>query len=329
MSKLRICLGAGHGLYTSGKRFMKSLDPTETREWTVNDRIVSKVIAKLKDYKGVETLRVDDPSGKSDISLGARVRAVNNFKPDIFISFHHDAGISGGTGGGLSVHIAGNASNKSKTYATKLYKELIDHTGLKGNRANGVQTNNFYVIKNVSCPSMLVEHGFMDSRTDVPIILSEKFAEDAAKGHLSFLVKEFSLIKVGGSDLVTDPVEAGSSVLPMELLRMGSRGPLVKRLQQDLLLLNFEVGEADGIFGIKTEVGVMQLQSKAKLDIDGIVGQDTFVAIKIMLEELRKEPDKYYRVSVGLFGMEENAQKIQEQLKKDGYDTFIKIEDRK
>ena len=44
----KIAIDAGHGLYTAGKRCLKSIDPNETREWVLNSRIAGKVIEKLK-----------------------------------------------------------------------------------------------------------------------------------------------------------------------------------------------------------------------------------------------------------------------------------------
>ena len=35
----KIAIDAGHGLYTEGKRCLKSLDPNETREWQLNERV--------------------------------------------------------------------------------------------------------------------------------------------------------------------------------------------------------------------------------------------------------------------------------------------------
>ncbi len=42
MSKV-IALDAGHGYNTIGKRCMKKLDPDQTREWYLNDRIMDLV----------------------------------------------------------------------------------------------------------------------------------------------------------------------------------------------------------------------------------------------------------------------------------------------
>ena len=97
----KIALTAGHYKDTPGKRCLKSLDPKETREWEMNNRIADKVEALLaKRYTGYELLRTDDTTGTRDISLAARTTAANNFKADFYLSIHHNAGIKGGKGGG-------------------------------------------------------------------------------------------------------------------------------------------------------------------------------------------------------------------------------------
>ena len=52
MANFKIALTAGHYKYTAGKRCMKSLDPNETREWVLNDRIADKVEKLLTEYTG-------------------------------------------------------------------------------------------------------------------------------------------------------------------------------------------------------------------------------------------------------------------------------------
>ena len=79
----RIALVAGHYKGTAGKRCLKSLDPNETREWVLNNRIADKVENRLSEnYTGYELLRVDDTTGEKDISLTARTNAANNFNAD-------------------------------------------------------------------------------------------------------------------------------------------------------------------------------------------------------------------------------------------------------
>lgn len=186
----KIAIDAGHGLYTPGKRCLKSLDSSETREWRLNDRIADKLVKMLENR--CEVMRVDDTSGGTDVSLANRVKKANNWGADFYISIHHDAGIAGGSGGGTTVYYYSNDKAR-ETLARRLYDCVVGLTGLKGNRSNPVIKNGFYVIKNTKMAALLIENGFMDSKTDVPVILSESHAEKTAQGILNFLVSEFNL----------------------------------------------------------------------------------------------------------------------------------------
>ena len=62
----------------------------------------------------------------------------------------------------------------------------------------------------------------------------------------------------------------------MKTLKKGSKGNEVKQWQQFLLSLEFEPGEADGIFGTKTHNATKKFQQKYELDADGIVGPNTY-----------------------------------------------------
>lgn len=185
----KIALDAGHGLYTSGKRCMKSLDANETREWYLNDRICDRTEKKLKAYDGYEVLRVDDTTGAVDVSLSARVRKANEWGADIYLSVHHNAGVDGGSGGGIIAVTYTNATQKAQEYQKIIYDELIKSTGLVGNRSAPCTKQNLHVCRETDMPAVLVECGFMDSSTDVPIILTDKFADESAEALTSALVK--------------------------------------------------------------------------------------------------------------------------------------------
>ena len=184
----KIALDAGHGLFTPGKRVLKSLDANETREWFLNDRICDRVERLLESYEGYELIRVDDTTGSADISLSERVRKANEAGADFYLSVHHNAGVNGGLGGGIISIAHTNASAKSAEYQKILYEELISTTGLSGNRSVPLARQNLYVLRETNMPAVLVECGFMDSTTDVPRILSEEFAESAASGIVNALV---------------------------------------------------------------------------------------------------------------------------------------------
>lgn len=191
----KIALDAGHGKYTTGKRCLKSIDKNETREWVLNDRICDKVESLLKEYEGYSLIRVDDTTGEADVSLADRVNKANTFDADIYLSVHHNAGINGGSGGGIISIVYTYASENSVKYQKIIYDELIKETGLKGNRTSPLPKQNLYVCRETKMPSVLVECGFMDSTTDVPVILTEKFADKCADALVNALVKIGNLTK--------------------------------------------------------------------------------------------------------------------------------------
>lgn len=191
----KIALTAGHFKGTPGKRCLKALDPNETREWVLNDRIADKVEKKLKAYEGYELIRTDDTTGEKDIDLTARTNAANNFKADFYLSIHHNAGISGGSGGGIVAYVYTNVDEETKAWQKALYDALIAKTGLKGNRSQPLKGSNLHECRETTMPAVLLELGFMDSKTDVPIILTEAYADKCAEAIVEVLVKKGGLTK--------------------------------------------------------------------------------------------------------------------------------------
>ncbi|MFV9511797.1 N-acetylmuramoyl-L-alanine amidase [Tepidibacillus sp. LV47] len=65
----------------------------------------------------------------------------------------------------------------------------------------------------------------------------------------------------------------------VQILKRGSRGEDVKKLQNKLNSLGFNCGTVDGVFGLKTELAVRALQKASGILIDGIVGPNTMKAL--------------------------------------------------
>lgn len=221
MSKI-IAIDAGHGMKTAGKRCLKSIDPNQTREWYLNDRIADMLQEQLASYD-CTVLRVDDTTGAKDISLSARVKAANNANADIYISIHHNAGLSGRSGGGTVVYYCSNAAERPGQ-AKRLYDAVVGKTGLVGNRSSKVIKYGFYVIKNTKMPAFLIENGFMDSPDDVPIILTAEHAEKTAQGILDFLVAHLSLSKKGNQTQVSSAPATSSAASTTAASSSGSAG---------------------------------------------------------------------------------------------------------
>ena len=192
----KLALGAGHGRNTAGKRCLKSIDPNETREWWLNDRISDKVERLLGGYEGVEIMRLDDSDdGASDIALASRVKAANDWKADFYLSIHHNAGVNGGAGGGIVAFCHPKAGKEAFAWRDELYEALIEHTGLRGNRSTPKATADHYVTRCSAMASCLLELGFMDSTTDVPILLTEEYADQCARAIVEVIVRRANLVK--------------------------------------------------------------------------------------------------------------------------------------
>ena len=197
----KLALTAGHYINTPGKRCLKSLDPNETREWWLNDRIADKIMSLLSAYDGIEILRTDDTTGKTDISLSDRTTKANNFKADFYLSIHHNAGVNGGSGGGIQAYVYTSVDSVTLAWQKELYDELIKLTGLKGNRATTLPKANLHEVRETKMSAVLLELGFMDSTTDVPIILTDDYATKCAKAIVEVIVNRAGLVKKqsGGS----------------------------------------------------------------------------------------------------------------------------------
>ena len=225
-----IALDAGHYNDTPGKRCMKAIDPNETRERFLNARMAEHVEELLKAYD-CEVMRCDDRTGKTDPSLSERAARANRAGAAAFISIHHNAGINGGKGGGICVFAAENASKTSLTLQRAVYDETVKRTGLKGNRATPLPIANFTVIYRANMPAILGEFGFMDSTTDVPIILTDDFSKKCAQGIATALVKTFGIKKKSEQEedkmvryKTINEVPAGYRAATQELINLGFKG---------------------------------------------------------------------------------------------------------
>ena len=289
MFKIAFC--AGHYINTPGKRCLKSLDPNETREWVLNDRVADHFARAALEYEDVEILRTDDSTGKNDIGIPSRTKKANDWGADIYIDMHHNAGINGGSGGGVVAFCYPNSTN-GKKYRDAIYEAVIAAGGLKGNRSQPLQEKKFDSLSLTNMPAVLMEYGFMDSRTDVPVILDEAYSKLVAYATMEGVAKvaglkkkvveakpaeEYSLVQFI-KDVQTacgakvDGI-AGPETLSKTVTLSQSKNcthKAVKAVQKRLYALGYtEVGEADGIAGIMFTAAVLHFQEDNRCWVDG------------------------------------------------------------
>ena len=191
----KIALNAGHYFYEPGRRVLKQFDEKESREWVLNSRVAEKVEEILKGYTGYTLLRTDDRTGEKLITLVDRIKKVNDFGADIYVSIHHNGGIYGGSGGGIMAYTYLYVNEYTKNKQKLLYNKLIEKTGLVGNRATPLATADFYECRETKMPAVLLELGFMDSSTDAPIIITEDYSKKCAQAIAEAIIELGNLVK--------------------------------------------------------------------------------------------------------------------------------------
>ncbi len=275
MFKIAYC--AGHYINTPGKRCLKSLDPNETREWVLNDRVADRFARAALEYEGVEIMRTDDSTGKSNISIESRTAKANQWGADIYVDMHHNAGINGGSGGGVVAFCYPNSEN-GKKYRDSIYEAVIAAGGLKGNRSQPLQEKKFDSLRLADAPAVLMEYGFMDSRTDVPVILDEAYSKLVAYATMEGIAKVAGLKKKAVVEDKPTTTKQGVCTVDVKVLKKGAKGAEVKAMQILLIGYGFSCGSSgtDGSFGGATDKALRAFQKAKGLEVDGSCGPKTW-----------------------------------------------------
>lgn len=283
MFKVAYC--AGHDLSTPGKRVPKKLDPAQTREWVLNDRVARYFNERMLQYDGVQTMRTDDSTGKKEIEIKDRTAAANAWGADLYIDMHHNAGAKLTNAGGVVVY-SYPGSKKGREYRDAIYAAVIEAGGLKGNRSNPKKEKAYKSLKLAKAPAVLIEYGFMDSRADYPVISTEEYARkvgyataDAvakikglAERDSVYTLEQFVLDvqKAVGATVDGIPGPETLSKTPTISEDKNRKHKVVIAVQKRLWRLGYqEVGEADGIAGPKFTKAVIALQKDYHCVKDG------------------------------------------------------------
>ena len=218
--------------------------------------------------QGFKTLDVK-PSNY-DVSLSTRAQIVNNKKPNLLVTFAYN-GYGDGTyfnnvnGFELIYSKLSPEREKSRILANNIIGFLDNGTK---QRNRGIITGNYYMLYSVSCPSVIVEAGFMTNLLEAKRMMDPDFqkevGEESCKGVCKYLGVTY---KTGKSR--NYPV-----------IKKGSNGDIVNYLQYKLFSRLYNPGTIDGIFGNKTFEAVKQFQKDNGLGADGIVGPKTWSKLK-------------------------------------------------
>ena len=270
---LKIAYAAGHCLTTAGKRLPKALDKNQTREWVLNDRVARYFAEAAAQYEDLALLRLDDPTGKAGNPVADRAKKANTWGAEILLEFHHNAGAKLTKAGGMVAF-----SYKNKTEGADLrdaiYAACIAAGGLRGNRATPKKAKAYTILKKFKGAGVLLECGFMDSKADAPVILTEAYSKLIGYATMEAIAKKYGLKKKSEQAVKPANPTTKTEVCKVELkvLKSGDKGEQVKAMQILLEAAGCK-GKMDakkyGSFGSKTEAAVKSYQKKVGLPQTG------------------------------------------------------------
>ena len=249
---IKIAIDAGHGLNTPGKR-----TPSGEREWTFNNKVALAAITKLNTFQNVQLLRLDDSTGAIDVPLKRRTDRANTWNADALVSMHHNAYLGAwGSHGGIETYTLPGASQNSRDIAALVHPLVVRAMGL---RDRGKKTLNLHMLRESRMPAILVEGGFMDSKTDIKALLDEKKLKKQGEAIAQGLAAYFQLKPKTGSSL------------PTNVYKYGDTSPAIGFLQKDFNLLGYKL-DVDNSFGPAVLAVVKDFQRKNGLAVDGYAG---------------------------------------------------------
>ncbi len=149
---------------------------------------ISFEIARILEQNGIQvvmTRRTD-----VDLDLAPRVAIAQRARATVFVSIHANAiSMSRPEVNGLETFYA---SAQSEPLARLIQDSMLQATGM---RSRGVKRARFYVIRQTTMPSVLVETGFVTGQEDAPRLADPQFrsllAQAIARGILEYLQQSF------------------------------------------------------------------------------------------------------------------------------------------
>ncbi|MFZ4772643.1 MAG: N-acetylmuramoyl-L-alanine amidase family protein [Chlamydiia bacterium] len=173
VNKLKIIVDAGHGGDDFGTKVGGCI------EKIVNLKTAEYVAALLRKggYEVIMTRKKD-----VFIPLADRVAAANRSKASLMVSIHFNAAQSK-EAEGLEIFYFKDGvveqKNASKKLADSVMRTVLNLTKAK---SRGVKTGNYYVLRETTIPSILVEGGFLTNERELEKIRQDHYLKTLAQG---------------------------------------------------------------------------------------------------------------------------------------------------
>lgn len=185
----KITHSAGHALVTKGKE-----SPDGYKEWQYTDKIVRFAMEELAQYENVAQKRIDDPTGKVDISLPQRWNAVNSWGANLHIDWHLNAFGNGGwnNSGGTETYVHPSKPKEAVELAQKVQRNLVNSLGFND---RGVKYAKFDMLHFTKMTAILPEIAFMTNKNEAMKMRTAEYQKKAALAVVAAVVAQYGLKK--------------------------------------------------------------------------------------------------------------------------------------
>lgn len=179
----KIFLDPGHGGKDSG-----AVGYSGSYEKTIALSIGNKINTLLA-REGIETMM--SRTADTFPTLGDRTTMANNWGCDLFVSLHCNS--DGGTGKAYGIetfHYPGNAI--ANAIAAVVQKYLIKNTGAYN---RGVKTADYYVLRETTMSSILIEFGFMTNANEEAKLKADYYQNICAESVKDAVMEYYGIVK--------------------------------------------------------------------------------------------------------------------------------------
>lgn len=264
----KVFIGVGHGGSDPG-----AVKYIVEKEFTL--KTAFKVAEYLKEY-GIEYMM--SRTADIDTTMNGKVKQCNNYKPDLVVDIHFNAGGGQGfecyrySGGGVSKTLGENINS----YVSKIMYSRGVRT-----RLGDDGEDYFAIIRETKAPAVLLEGGFVDNEKDANFIkydykkLAKAYADGIAKTLGVSKTPKAKILDIGGYH----KGDAGDGVLALKCMLLTAK----------TLGINTKGMNVNGVFGDGTENAVNYLLGRWGYKQTGFAG---FNFIKRLYEEINKKVER-------------------------------------
>ncbi len=215
MSK-KVFIGVGHG----GKDPGANSDYMTEKEYNLK---TAKLVAQYLKEAGVEYKL--SRTADVDTDMDSKVAMCNAYKPDLVIDVHYNGG--GGTGFEVYYsHVGGTSKTLAENINTEM-KKLMKSRGVK-TKLNSIGRDYFAIIRLTDAPAVLLEGGFVDTKSDA----------DYIKANYSKIARAYAdgILKTLGITVKTDSVSAAKPVLDKTGYKKGDKSDDIFCMKMQLII---------------------------------------------------------------------------------------------